>query len=933
MSLEKVVDVKHIERLAYVDPDKLAPSLGLVIRSIVESTPYEGEEYYHRPSIFFALTYPTQNFLNILRSVVQTFLNGGAKGIFLNLDMGSGKTHLLTLLLHLFATCNLVPEQCTDLQDYKNVGYDLKLAEKTIVFAFDLRTPKSVYSHQLKLTKIMLERMGLKDAATIIERSIDEGRMPDSYKLAEAIPRNVNILVLIDELYYGAVSASADPEERNIVKDVVKFVRELLDYRRNIPRRAGGIVVIVATARRDEQLWQKLRASGELEQGFIAAMENLMNQLDRILGTQETRWLSIEDAKRIIEKRLELPLNSFDKYYHSTFSKFIEKIIRVDTDVPQAHHMRSLIKAMAIFTLNAIKSRDSIVTPGHFDESIITMLLLGAENITQIYRSIYGEISSLIHDNKALQLAVNAIFALTITGDPQRLIDIVRIAKTGSHVSGSELRSIPLVEERELIDILKAHRFSGEIAKVIDDLAKLHTHIHSVQVPGRGYAFFVAPVASIVTLYTKTIEDRYRDYLLKPDSIVEYLVTGLLSLKCEEQGVEVEIISSIEEVQKKQHSKDKLYVYILADRLALSRMAKEPSKADEVLRETRKAVEEFLTSRPSSNIVFILPQINSDVIHRIARYLAIDDATRYVKEHYIEPLNRKSFGELSELDRILRELIRLELDDLVSEVNRRIGEATSAYTSAIKMSLVKAVYRTPGGIVEEPFNLYVEPKKGMLVKDLSKAIDMFQSTIQDVSANLRSHIIDKVRELRHMIFLVKSSTMYGYALETMLRDADEGLKKNNKCEIRVDDCTILQVGPDRFLYIPPSTMRSIANDVIVKLEQQYKNMLNVVTEKDRVIIELKPVSPKGSSKEGGTPESKDEGVRIEIITDRGLTSEQREGTRYRDITEAINELVQKGGGYIVLKVKIDKGSVESIKRYVSMLKRYITEWRAEAAAG
>jgi hypothetical protein len=73
MSLEKVVDVKHIERLAYVDPDKLAPSLGLVIRSIVESTPYEGEEYYHRPSIFFALTYPTQNFLNILRVLYRRF--------------------------------------------------------------------------------------------------------------------------------------------------------------------------------------------------------------------------------------------------------------------------------------------------------------------------------------------------------------------------------------------------------------------------------------------------------------------------------------------------------------------------------------------------------------------------------------------------------------------------------------------------------------------------------------------------------------------------------------------------------------------------------------------------------------------------------------------------------------------------------------------
>jgi len=932
VSLEKIIDIKHIERLAYVNPDDLAPSLGLVVRSIVEGIPSEEEEYYHRPSIFFALTYPTQNFLKIVESVVQTFVNGGAKGIFLNLDMGSGKTHLLTLLLHLFATCNLVPDQCTDIQDYKRVGYDTKLAEKTVVFAFDLRTPKTVYSHQLKLTKIILERMGLKEAAEIIERSIAEERMPDPHRLAEAIPRDINILILIDELYYGAAFTS-DPEERRIVKDVIEFVRKLLDYRRGIPRKASGIVAVVATARRDEQLWQKLRTNSMLEQSFVAAIENFVNQLDRILGVQETRWLSIEDAKRILEKRLCLPLNNFNKYYHSTFNKFIEKIIRVDTDVPQAHHMRSLIKAMAIFTLNAIKARDSIVTPAHFDESIITTLLPSAENLTQVYRSIYGEISNLIQGNRVLQLAVNAIFALTITGDPQKLIDIVKIAKTGGQVVGSELRGIPLIEEKELIDILKVHGVSErDIAKTVDDLAKLHTHIHSVQVPGRGYAFFVAPVVSIVTLYTKTIEDRYRDYLSKPNTIVEYLVTGLLGLKNVEQDIEVEIIDSVEDVQKKPHSKDKLYVYILADKHALLRMAKEPSKADEVLKEIEKAVEEFLLSRPNFNIVFILPQINIDVIHGIARYLAIDDATRYVKEHYIDPLNRKPFEELSELDRTLKELINLELEDFMSEVNKRIGEATAAYTSAIKISLTRAVYRTPDGVVKQPFTLYVESKKRPYTKDLGKAIDILQSTLQEISADLRNYIVSNVKELRYMIFLVKGSMMYGYALDTMLKDVDNELKKNGKYEIRVDDYLVLRAGPDRFLYIPPSTMRSIVNDIVAKLEQQYKGMLNITTLKDKIVIELKQVSLEGSLKEGEAPKSEVE-EKTGVVTSTISISKQYEAIRYRDITEAIDELLQKGGGYIVLKVRVDKDSIDTVRRYVSILKRYIADWRAEPAAG
>jgi hypothetical protein len=927
MSLKEVIDIKHIERLAYIDPDKLAPSLGLVIRSIVEGTPYGGEEYYHRPSIFFALTYPTVNFLNILKSVVQTFMNGGAKGIFLNLDLGSGKTHLLTLLLHLFATCNLVPEHCTDLQNYKDVGYGLELAKKTVVFAFDLRTPKNVYNYQLKLTKVILDKMNLKDAAALIERSIEEERMPDPQKLAEAIPRDTHILILIDELYYGALST--DPEERDIVKNVISFVCKLLDYRRNIPRKSG-IVVAVATARRDELQWQKLKASGELDQWLATTVETFINQLDRILGVQETRWLSIEDAKRIIEKRFELPLHSFDKYYHNTFSKFIEKIIRVDTDVPQAHHMRSLIKAMAIFTLNAIKAGDNIVTPAHFDESIITTLLMGAENLTQIYRSIYGEIDTFVQNSKVLHLAVNAIFALTITGDPRRLIDVVRVAKAGTHSPSSELKSIPLVEERELIDILKTHGFDErEIANVVDSLAKLHTHIHCVNVPGRGYAFFVAPVVSVVTLYAKTIEDRYREFLLKHDSVVDTLVTGLLGFKFGGSDIEVEVINSIDDVQKKPHSKDVLYVYILADRSTLLRMAKNISKVDELLREMKKTVENFLTSRANFNIVFILPQINEVILRRIARYLAIDDATRYVNEHYIEPLNKKSFEELSELDRTLKELIRLELGDLVSEVNRRIGEATETYTAALKTSLARAVYLTPGGIFEQSFSLS-EPKRKPLVRDvrdLSRAIDVLQSTIQDISADFRSYITSSVRELKHMVFLVRDSIMYEHVVNTVLKDVVEELKKSGKHEIRVDDYVVVQISSDRFLYISPSTMQSIAKDVAARLKQQYKDGLKVDTEKEKVIIEVKQISSFKPEQQIGL-KGGEEGARSTTTTDTGLARGE-----LKDVVRVIDELVQRGGGYLVIKVAVEKSNAESIKKYVLALKKYITEWRGEPAAG
>jgi len=67
--------------------------------------------------------------------------------------MGSGKTHLLTLILHLYAVC---PEDYAMylplLEDYIREGcYSQQLAKDTVVLAFDLRTPGEVYRSPLKL--------------------------------------------------------------------------------------------------------------------------------------------------------------------------------------------------------------------------------------------------------------------------------------------------------------------------------------------------------------------------------------------------------------------------------------------------------------------------------------------------------------------------------------------------------------------------------------------------------------------------------------------------------------------------------------------------------------------------------------------------------------------------------------------------------------
>jgi len=52
-------------------------------------------------------------------------------------------------------------------------------------------------------------------------------------------------------------------------------------------------------------------------------------------------------------------------------------------------------------------------------------------------------------------LAVNSIFSLTITGAPEKLVEMVRVAKTRTPP-----QDIPVVKEVELREILKVHGLS-----------------------------------------------------------------------------------------------------------------------------------------------------------------------------------------------------------------------------------------------------------------------------------------------------------------------------------------------------------------------------------------------------------------------------------------------------------------------------------------
>jgi len=89
-----------LEDLARRSADELAPSLGSVISAITGNRLSEFAD----PIWYIKVTYPTETFRSIIRDVTNAITSGKTYALLLNLDMGSGKTHLLTLLYHLFYT-------------------------------------------------------------------------------------------------------------------------------------------------------------------------------------------------------------------------------------------------------------------------------------------------------------------------------------------------------------------------------------------------------------------------------------------------------------------------------------------------------------------------------------------------------------------------------------------------------------------------------------------------------------------------------------------------------------------------------------------------------------------------------------------------------------------------------------------------------------
>lgn len=900
MSVRRFFNEDLLNEIVRVRPDELAPSLGAVVLAIGEGRVEEGEPPYYKPSVFFKLTHPSDNFMSVLKSVVEALRNMGVVSIFLNLDMGSGKTHLLTLLLHLFASYNLAPEQLSGyLDDYKSrTGYSESLASRTVVFAFDLRTPR-LATRYLKLTERLLSKLGSREAAELVRKAYEEGRLPSAKELAESIDKDINLLILMDELHYA--TTVGDEEDRRIVAEVVKFVLDLVNYRRAFGG-PSGIAVVVASARRDFSRWLEVR--DQLDPRFRVLIEGFIDQMQRIESTAQTRWLSLDEAKRILEKRLGLRKGESEKVFHKSFDKFVERIVKADTDVPQAHHLRSLIKAMAVYALEAYRASDSIVSPARFTEDVIDVLLPGSE-LAIGYKSIYGAITDSLKSSarrEEILLAVNSIFSLTITGAPEKLVEMVRVAKTRTPP-----HDIPVVKEIELREILKVHGLTDSVInEIIEALDIVHPNIHRVSLTGGDYGYFVVPVASVLAIFRKMISDEYKALMGDPTKLAERICEeDLLKLNYSDDFLELKAIESLQELEKKPHSPDKFYAYIYVNKGLLVQLSEEKQTKEDSFNNMKKDAKKFLESKGAHNLVIVLPKITKEALNGKAQSLAADSAASYVINEYIAPLEKRG-GQ----DEVARKLLEIELSDLKAEMGRRLSDALSVFTSSMRSVFAEALYYTPRGVMSEPITIDIG-RREVRVYEIHRVIDTFRKSLGDVIADASRLLAEKVKQGR--MILPSSDIAIGVIYQVIKED----LKTKKTASFRVDEPRIEKLAnvEDKWIYIPQRVMKQIAESVISQVEKAFKDEYEVRKrlegEKgERYVITLVPITQQPLDTLPASPQPQPQ--------------PQPSLSPWEALKGLIDSLAKKGG-MILVKIEVNKESAERVKKYLSLIKEHIKE--------
>jgi len=909
LGLKHVVNEKQVEWLIKTSPDELAPQLSNIVYELLHEEARHLREY---GIPFVKSTVLTDTFKTILRELFETLRANSVLTKWLNLDMGSGKTHLLALIMYLLYAYDVFREE---LEEYHKLGLDRDIAKKTALLVIDLRTPSEVLKTFLPFFAESLRRVGEDNASQYVKNRIERGEIPIASELVTRLKRDTRLVIIVDELHHALLTYRATENERRWVKGVIDFVTQMMNYLRHYKR---GFVVLVASARRDYERLLQIESKDEL----IPIAENLLSQLGRLEPVLETRWLSLEEAKQIVLKRLD----ARQDILHPMFDRFIERIIKAESDIPQAQHLRSLIKAIAVYTKNALDLGHNIVAPAHFSEGVLDALFPEGGGIADKYRSIYAhvmkEIESLenvsVEVKEITKLIVNTIFTMSVSGRPDQLIETIKAYKLGRYT----LELLPAVTEQDIKSLLedlglKDYLKIGNAFEVLSGL----TYIHSVKL-GNTYIYFVVPVESVVTIFNRFVEERYKLNLVDRERLVDELV-GYLHTVSGKVGENAHIIvvsdySALEEATKRLDP-DAMYIIVYAEPELVKYLEKSlrgsaSRDIDELIKnwfkeKGQRDLAMWLSEHQKHNVAVIVPVVTEEVLKGVAKFHGIMEAISKVVNDYLLEYVKSS----SRLPEEMRRIIEIELTEIHKAVKARFIEALKNFVDACSLALSHVYVYECNFNAEYGLRCSVSLKKieakGEVVsesrvridKDVySKVVEMLESYRDRGVRGLAKELVKNVKNYAN--FVDNIQTARNIVLNYIVGD----LKNSNRATIS-EDMNIYIYGT-RVLYIPPTTVNKLMHNISVSEIEKIMG--------EGVTI-LKKVEGKTAHFEVQIKKIEEKEEKIERKKEKIAVTPQDEFSR------ALEEIRSSEKGIIDLSIEFNRESKHTIMTYLNTLRKYI----------
>lgn len=482
---------------AYKDLDaqnyigRLAPSLGLVITYKLYKPITAISKEFVDCELFLGMTDLNPPFLEALRSVNKAL--GSPQGTItlpLTQEMGFGKTHFETLLLHLYTDVlkrwGLIRSK-VELEDRvskltEEAMYKPDIAEKTIVLALDLKSPPELLDPYSAFFETCVRVIKKYDKITPYEKIV-----PLIASLGKTEPKRAArefasyikkvgvttpVLILLDELYACAFETALGGDMNqieslsNLMIFITSFVDDLKEH--------SPVVLVYASAQQDINRWSELvKEKNHLIKSRPAAA-NLISVInhfkDRTSRVQiPMKEITSEDVINLVLKRLiklKAPRDEISKpiagmcteiveeytgkdvafrYYGEllktypftpTYQFLAEKLMAptIGGDLPRTQHVRDLLKVTASLIARVYESelwgKASLISLANLTHDDVNHL------VEERYSMEWGRLHSAcqrsiaeVRDEDVRFLAekmLSIVYTKSLTTNISKLLDMIR---------------------------------------------------------------------------------------------------------------------------------------------------------------------------------------------------------------------------------------------------------------------------------------------------------------------------------------------------------------------------------------------------------------------------------------------------------------------------------------------------------------------------